>query len=381
MRSKKMNKRTVALVLITASATFIICLIGFRLYLGAGFGLWSDIRKYAQARDVIYDNYVGEYTESDLTDASISAAIDTLDDNWSYYLTAGEYETYQKKMENSFQGIGISYKRDEETREIQLTGVTAGSPSEAAGLKIGEVIVEIDRQLVKDLDDTGVREIISAKLGSTVALKVRDFGGVERDVEVACESFEVDPVSYELLEDSIGYIKIDNFNENCADHAIAAIEDLQNQGGTSLIFDVRDNGGGKVQELLELLNYIMPEGEMFVTEDKDGNKTVESSDASCVEMPVVVLVNENSYSAAEFFPAILQAYDWAEIVGQPTTGKGRSQVTIRLSDGSAIHISSKRYFMPDGVDLSETGGIAPDYVVENDGGTDLQLEQAVSLLS
>jgi len=375
----KSKRKILALVLITASATFILCMTGFRLYFGASFSLWGDIRTYAQARAVIDKNYVGDYEESDVTDASIAAAVGALDDDWSYYMTADQYQAYLKRMENSFDGIGISYIRDEQTREIQVSTVTLGSPAEQAGIVTGDWILEIDGQSVSELDSEAISTLISEKLGSTVMLRVRDEAGAERDVEVASESFQVAPVVYELLEDGIGYIQIANFNANSAENAIAAIEDLRSQGCAALIFDVRDNPGGSVQELLNLLDYILPEGEMFVTVDKDGNKKIDTSDAQSVEMPMAVLVNENSYSAAEFFPAILQAYDWAEIVGEPTTGKGRSQITVRLHDGSAIHISSKRYFMPGGVDLSETGGMVPDYVVENDGETDLQLEKAVSL--
>jgi len=192
----------------------------------------------------------------------------------------------------------------------------------------------------------------------------------------------VNPVSYKMLDGDIGYVAIANFDSGSGQEAIAAVDDLIEQGAKGLVFDVRNNGGGLVSELLDLLDYLLPEGDLFITADRDGEEIVKTSDSDAIEMPMSVLVNQNSYSAAEFFGAILQEYDWAEVVGESTTGKGRSQITLEMSDGRAIHISSKTYYTPNRVDLSETGGIVPDYVVEADDNsdTDLQLEKAAELL-
>jgi carboxyl-terminal processing protease len=171
-------------------------------------------------------------------------------------------------------------------------------------------------------------------------------------------------VSYELLDSGVGLITIENFDSGVCDDFIAAVEDLQSQGAVGLIFDVRNDPGGLVSELTAMLDYLLPEGEIFVSVSKDGTEKVEKSGASCVEMPMAVLVNQNSYSAAEFFAAALREYDWATVVGQQTTGKGRSQITKLLSDGSALHISTKKYMTPNRVDLSEVGGITPDIEIE-----------------
>lgn len=382
MRKRYPLSIIIALMLIIASATFIITLFAVFNAYGINTPLFEEVRKYQEAREIIEKYYVGQYDDGELTDASISAAVDALGDKWSFYMTAEEHQTYQKSMENKYEGIGIAYRRTEEGNDMLVTSVSAGSPAEEAGIQVGETIKQINSQAVSELENEEIRELILSQLGSVVALSILDAQGNERTVQVECKEYYSDPISCKMLDDSIGYVCIANFDSESGQGAISAIESLIDQGAEGLVFDVRANGGGLVTELLELLDYLLPEGDIFVTADRAGEKTVKTSDEKHLDMPMAVLVNENSYSAAEFFGAILQEYDWAKIVGSPTTGKGRSQITLAMSDGSAIHISSKTYYTPNGVDLSETGGIVPDYIVEEDfdSGSDLQLEKAAELL-
>ncbi|MCD7749578.1 MAG: S41 family peptidase, partial [Oscillospiraceae bacterium] len=184
------------------------------------------------------------------------------------------------------------------------------------------------------------------------------------DVSVSCEVIYTSPVTAELLDGNVGYIIISNFREGAGSQAIEAVEELIAQGAESLIFDVRSNPGGQVSEMVELLDYLLPEGDLFIRADKNGRENVETSDADCVELPMAVIVNADSYSAAEFFAAALRDYDWATIVGEATTGKGRSQVTIALADGSAVHISKYTYLTPSRIDLYEAGGLIPDVEID-----------------
>ena len=147
-----------------------------------------------------------------------------------------------------------------------------------------------------------------------------------------------------------------------------------------MVVDLRSNGGGYVSELTSLLDTLLPKGEIFVSVDDKGKEKVTESDANCVELPMAVLVNAGSYSAAEYFAAVLREYDVAAVVGEATTGKGRSQINVPLLDGSAVHVSSKRYLTPARVDLSETGGIVPDVALEL-GENDAQLAAAMELFS
>jgi carboxyl-terminal processing protease len=173
----------------------------------------------------------------------------------------------------------------------------------------------------------------------------------------------------QMLPDSVGYVRINNFNTNCAKQTIAIIDDLVSQGAKSLVFDVRNNGGGYIREMNEILDYLLPAGDLFRSVDHRGNESVDKSDADCLELPMAVLVNDRTYSSAEFFAAALREYDWAVVAGLPTTGKGYFQNTFRLADGSAINLSVGQYYTPKGVSLAEEGGLVPDVVTEVDDTT------------
>ena len=183
---------------------------------------------------------------------------------------------------------------------------------------------------------------------------------------------EYEVVTYELL-DTVGYIKIADFQAHCAQRSIEAIEDLLHQGATALVFDVRYNPGGRKSELVELLDYLLPEGILFRSVDYKGKEAIDESDgATFLDVPMAVLVNEDSYSAAEFFAAALQEYEWATVVGAPTVGKGNYQQTFQLSDGSAIAVSTGHYSTPLGKNL-EGVGVTPDKIVEVDDQTYMDL--------
>ena len=196
-----------------------------------------------------------------------------------------------------------------------------------------------------------------------------------------------------MLEGNIGLVRINNFNSGCARETLASIEQLRTLGAEKLIFDVRNNPGGYVSEMLEVLDYLLPAGVLFHQEDYLGNKSEESSDEACLKLPMAVLVNRDSYSAAEFFAAALQEYDWATVVGEKTSGKGYYQTTYVLSDGSAVNLSIGKYFTPNGVNLTESSGLSPDVTVTVDAETaekiainsiafenDLQIQTAAAAL-
>ena len=164
----------------------------------------------------------------------------------------------------------------------------------------------------------------------------------------------------QMLTDTIGYVSIDNFHDAAAKETIVVIEELLGQGAEKLIFDVRDNPGGYVHEMVKLLDYLLPEGPLFRSVSYSGKEDLEESDAECLDLPMAVLINGNTYSAAEFFAAALSEYDWAVTVGAPTTGKGYYQTTIQLGDGSAVQLSTGAYTTPNGVNLTEVGGLTPD---------------------
>lgn len=321
--------------------------------------------KYAAVLRAIESHYVGEYDLEDVTDAALSAAVDSLDDNWSYYMNAESYAAYQNYAANRYQGIGVTIQKDEATGGFRIASLVKDGPAQLAGMAEGDIIIAVDGADVTAGDAAYVRELIQADFGkNAIVTALRE--GERLDFTVSCEEVYSAPVAFELLGNA-GYIRIENFREGAAGAAIEAIETLREQGAESLMFDVRSNPGGQVSELVELLDYLLPEGDVFIRADKRGREVVERSDEACVQMPMAVIINGDSYSAAEFFAAALQEYEWAAVVGEPSTGKARSQVTLPLRDGSAVHISKYTYLTPQRNDLYEAGGVTPDVAAELTG--------------
>ena len=368
----------IVLLLFTVLVTFLSSLVGLRLFQGPSGDLRAEAALFLEAREVISNRYVGEIAdERYLTYAAIAAAVRALEDPWSRYLTAEEHAQHLQNIERPQRRIGLHFVRDEETYEMLVISVIPGSPAAEAGLVPGDTIVTLEGDDVAQMEIAEFRETVTAHYGGSVRLGVRDEEGGLREVIVRV----VGAVSYQLLAGDVGYIRITGFDEGSGEESIEAIEALLSEGAQSLIFDLRYNPGGRLRDLLLLLDYLLPEGELFVFADYAGRESVQYAGSDYLCMPMVVLVNENSASAAEYFAAILQEKDWATIVGTPTTGKGRSQVMIPLSDGSAILLSTNRYLTPGRVDLYETGGIRPDYHVEiGEEGGDRQLERALTLV-
>ncbi len=331
--------------------------------LTAAFGGVSGLRsglKYAEVLRVLRTQFVADYDMADVTDEAMRGAVAGLPDRWSYYMNAEEYAAYQDYAANVYQGIGVTIQKDEATGGFLVVSVQKDGPAMNAGIVPGDILLAVDGEDVTGGETSDLRALIQADFGQDAIITVLHEDGTSEDIPVSCEVVYSSPVAYELLADGVGYIRIDNFREGAARTAIEAVEDLMDQGAKGLIFDVRDDPGGQLTELVALLDYLLPEGDIFIRTDKRGNETIETSDAACVELPMAVVVNGESYSAAEFFAAALREYDWAVVVGEPTTGKARSQVTVALSDGSAVHLSKFRYLTPHRVDLTETEGITPD---------------------
>ena len=340
---------------------------------------YAQAMKYLEIKNTIDDYYIGEVDEETISSAAFSAMVNSLGDVWSSYMSATEYQTYQLYSSNQFIGLGVSITKDSDTGGFEITGLTEGSPAENAGLQRGDIILSVDGEDVTGMTISDARSLITSHIDESVTLLI-DRNGSQTEYTVDCRLIYDNPVSYEMINGNVGYIKISNFESGAADGAIAAIESLLGSGAQYFVFDVRTNPGALLSELTTLLDYLLPGVDIFVSVDKSGEETVVTSNNVCLDMDMCVLVNADSYSAAEFFAAALQEYGWATIVGEHTTGKGRSQQTFELSDGSALHLSTAKYLTPNRVDLSEQGGVAPDIEVALTGNTDSQLDAAVSQL-
>lgn len=345
----------------------LVFLVGFAAAMSIFTFFGTPARKLGQLEQLITQCFIGEADTKVMEDYAASAMVSSLGDRWSYYVTAEDYDTLLEQQENAYVGIGITIIADEEEVGFRIMAVQENGTAREAGLQVDDRIISADGQSMEGLTVEELRNIVRGKEGTTVHLVVVR-GEQELEFDVKRAKILTDVVTCQLLDDGIGLITIANFDSRCANESIAAIESLRVQGATSLIFDVRNNPGGYAHEMVELLDYLLPEGDLFRAVDYKGSESVDRSDASFLDMPMVVLCNEDSYSAAEFFAAAIQEYEAGTVIGMPTCGKGYFQYTYRLSDGSAVGLSVGKYFTPSGKSLADVG-IQPDITVEVDDDT------------
>ena len=327
----------------------------------------QGMTKLDVVEQLLLDRFIGEADRDALEDAAADAMVVALGDRWSYYIPADEYAAYLEDMKNAYVGVGVTVTMTEDASGLDVTQVTEDGPAEEAGVLAGDKIVGVDGQSVAGMELADIKKLILGEAGTTVKLTIlREDAQLE--LEITRREIRTIAAKGQMLEGNVGLVTISNFNSNCANETIAAIESLQKQGAEKLIFDVRNNPGGYAHELVDVLDYLLPEGKLFTRVDYTGAEYTDMSDANYLDMPMAVLVNGNSYSAAEFFAAALSEYDAAVVVGEKTTGKGYYQTAIPLSDGSAINLSIGKYYTPKGVSLAETG-VTPDVPVAVDDAT------------
>lgn len=323
--------------------------------------------KLEQLEELIGERFIGESDMEAIEDAAADAMVSATGDRWSYYIPASEYEAYQEQMANAYVGVGITIQMTEEQEGFLIVDVTEGGPAEEAGLQLLDLLVSVEGQDVREMTTAEVRDLVRGKEGTFVSMTILRKG--ERiSFSVERRQVQTPVATYEMLENNIGLVKIKNFDSRCADETIAAIETLLENGAEKLIFDVRHNPGGYASELVKVLDYLLPEGELFRTVRYDGKENVDMSDTEHLDIPMAVLVNASSYSAAEFFAAALSEYEAAVVVGEQTVGKGYFQTTYQLNDGSAVALSIGEYFTPKGKNLAGEG-ITPEVIVPVDEQT------------
>lgn len=324
--------------------------------------------KLEQIELLIDQYYVDDANSTTLYDGAAEGMVAALGDRWSYYIPASEYTAYMEQMTNSYVGIGVIITVREDGIGFDVTQVEDGGSAKEAGMLPGDIIVEVEGQSVAQLGTNGARDLIRGNEGTQVSIGILR-NGEKQIMKITRRTIQTIVAKGVMLENSIGLVTVKNFDERCAEETIAAIDALVEQGAKALIFDVRNNPGGYKDDLVNVLDHLLPEGPLFRSLDYAGREAVDQSDADCLKLPMAVLFNESSYSAAEFFAAALNEYDWAITVGTPTVGKGNFQSTFRLSDGSAVGLSIGKYFTPNGVSLAEEGGLIPEITVEVDAQT------------
>ena len=300
-----------------------------------------------------------------------------LDDPYSVYYTQEEYEKLMEEDSGEFEGIGATVSKDNEKGTIYIVKPIVGSPAEKAGLLPDDVIVAVDDlDVTSDMELDYVVDHIRGEKGSKVTLKIYREG--EPDflfIDIVRDTITNTTVSYEMLDNSIGYIQVEQFVENTPELYENAIDDLMSQGAKGLVIDLRNNPGGLLKAVIEMADYVIDDskvadgasqaGLLLQTKDKDDNILEEYScdDKHSIDLPMAVLVNGNSASASEIFSGCLKDYGVAKIVGTTTYGKGIVQSVMKLKDGSAVKLTIAQYFLPSGTAVHKVG-VEPDVEVE-----------------
>lgn len=309
-------------------------------------------------------------------DSIYKGYMDALGDPYSCYYTADELAQMEESTSGVYSGIGVVVSQEASTKQIRIVRVFENCPGAEAGLLPEDILVEAAGMDVSDMDLSAVVSYIKGEEGTKVHLKVyrssiNDY--VEMDVER--RSIEVPTVASQMLDDSIGYVQVSEFDSVTADQYIQAVDNLKAQGMKGMIVDIRNNPGGLLDVVVKMLDYMLPEGTIVYTEDKDGKGDTYTSDAEqSFDLPLVVLINGNSASASEIFAGAIKDYGTGTLVGTTTFGKGIVQRIYSLGDKTAVKLTVSRYYTPSGVCIHGVG-IDPDVEVE----LDEELRTAVSV--
>lgn len=351
-----------------------------------------DYKKIEEKTSVL-QNIIDRYFlfDEDMTkveDGIYAGMMNGLGDPYTVYYTKEEYKALNEDTEGKYSGIGAVVSQNPNTKIITIVKIFDNSPANDAGLQVGDIIYKIDGEEVAGTDmDILVKTKIRGEEGTSFKMTVlRGDDRKEVELDLIRRSIEVETVAGKMLDNNIGYIAVSQFDAVTSEQFKSNIESLQSQGMTKLIVDLRGNPGGLLDQVVDMLDYILPDGLVLYTEDKYGKREEYYSDGSHeLKIPMVVLVNENSASASEVFTATFRDFEWGTVVGKTTFGKGIVQNVLPLGDGTAVKITTQHYYPPSGYDLHKVG-IKPDLEVDlNEGakiGTDSdnQLSAAIDIL-
>lgn len=346
----------------------------------------EEERKLSELDRLIESDYLGDVDEDALTEGLYKGYLEALGDPYSEYYDAEETAKFNENMSGEFSGIGVVMSQDQKSGLVTMVQIYKKSPAAKAGLKEGDILFQVDG---KDVSDKKLDEIVTEIKGEKgTEVKLTVLRGEEREkvtTSVIRDTIEVQTVEYEMMEDRIGYLAVSEFDSVTYEQYQTALKDLEAQGMKGLVIDLRNNPGGNLDIVCEMLDLILPKGLIVYTEDKDGEKQEYTSDADYdYDVPMTVLINGNSASASEIFAGAVQDYGKADIVGTTSYGKGVVQSVYALKDGTCVKLTVAEYFTPKGRSINGKG-ITPDVEVEyeyneEEPEADNQLERAVEVL-
>lgn len=398
MKNKKNIYKIIMLVIVVALVTFIITSTfiynriqgdgrSYKLLTGKNSKMYLYIEK---VKKLIDEEYLGDINEEKLINGAIKGYVSGLDDEYSEYFTKDEMDEFMTSTIGNYVGIGIYMIKDQEKNEVTVLEAIKGSSAEEAGIKSGDIIKKIDDKEYTGDDFEKIPDIIKGKEGTKVKLEIeRD----EKTITFEVERRKVDlyPIETKVIDENIGYISLSSFDDECSKEFLKKYEELEKSNIKSLIIDLRNNGGGIVDEALEIADYILDKDQtILITKNKKGEEQIEKAKSNPkIKLPIIVLTNKNTASASEILAAALRENNKATIVGENTYGKGVIQELITLSTGAGLKITTEEYYTPNRNKINKIG-IKPDYEIELPKSTeniyeveqddDTQLKKAIELL-
>ena len=349
--------------------------------------------KISQIKSIIDKYYLNDIDEDKMTEGMYKGLVSSLQDPYSVYYTKDEFEALMESSSGSYCGIGAYVSQDVKTGVITIVKPFEGGPAYEAGMLPGDIIYKVQDEEVTGKDLSEIVSKMKGEEGTTVDIEIIREGESEPiKLTIERRTVEVPTISYEMLEDKVGYIQIAEFDEVTGPQFRSAITDLDKQGMKGLVIDLRNNPGGLLDTVCDMLDRMLPEGLIVYTEDKNGTRTeeVKSTAEESFDKPLVVMINGNSASASEVFAGAIQDYEIGTILGTTSFGKGIVQSVIPLSDGSGVKVTVSKYFTPKGRNIHEIG-IEPDVVVELkddlktkitiDKSEDNQLQEAIKIIN
>lgn len=347
----------------------------------------STIKEFFEVKDYIDEFFYDDINDEALITSALKGLVSGLDDNYAVYMTPEEYEESIINVQGSLTGIGISVIQNDE-KKVEIVGITENSPASKYDIKSGDILTAIDGINADNIEYNNVVNLVRGKEGTNVTITL-DRNGKKLEYTITREKIDTQTVTYEMLENNIAYIKITGFKETTVEQYEDALNNALKNDANGIIFDLRNNGGGLLTSCSSCLDPLLPKGIVATANFKNGKtEVICESDAEELNLPMAVLVNENTASAAELFASALRDFDKAKLVGKNTFGKGIMQNTIKLKNGGGLKITVATYKTAKS-ECYHKKGLAPDYEIDIPDNTDIstanpekdtQLKKAIEIL-
>ena len=365
MKKKSAVILAVVVGIISSIATLLVLSIILRFDV-LGVGAEDEelsVSEFSSLENLIDDYYLKDFDMKGIQYAGLKAMVASLGDPYSVYYTPEEFAAFNRESSGEYYGIGMVISQDETTGLAKVEYFFDGSSAEEAGMQAGDLIISIDGTDVTKMSLQEISVLCIGEEGTSIKMEVKRSDEVLA-FEMVRRAVERDMVTYRMLDDGIGYMRIAQFGGNCEEKFSEAMDYFSQNNAKGIVVDLRDDPGGYLSTVVNVLDKLLPEGTVVYTENKKGERQTWSSDANCIDIPLTLVVNGNTASAAEIFAGAVQDYSYGKVVGTTTYGKGVVQIVIPIqSTGGGLKITTSQYYTPSGRTINENG-IYPDYFVD-----------------